>query len=142
MVIIPESFSNLLPKIFIPFLLSLIHLRVSPEPCVIVSACIVMYIDYAVHAGIQDIIHNLIHTIHPLIIDFAGSIGMPPPCDRNPYCSKSGFPEHVHQFLCSHGLSPSGLPEFPVSSIITLTEIGIEGVAKIPADAHILHGFI
>ena len=102
-----------------------------------------MDVDDAVHTRIYDIVHDLIDTVHPFVIDLSVSIHMDSPCHRNTYGTETGILHHHHEFRSGDRLSPTGFPFLPVPAVRSAgPPYGIKSVSEIPADSHAADGII
>ena len=98
-----------------------------------------MNVQNTIHTSIDDIVDNLLYTVHPVFVNIIVTIKMLPPRHRNTNGVEALFLQESHQFLSCHGLSPCRL-------IISRCKIGlpsyicIQRVTEIPAQFHILYG--
>ena len=117
-----------------------------------------MHVENAVQAFVQYITHHFLHAGHPDRIYVVARPGahvplgaghryradMRIPGNRHANGAKAGFLEQVDEFTGGHGLAPgllvvgrrTGAPGLD-PHIIDITAVGIQGVAQVPARAHV-----
>ena len=160
----------LVPQRAITLADGLVDLPVGPEPACSGRAGIMVYVEDAVHALVEDIPHDFLDPGHPGRIDivtlpgghvpvampFAGGIlsrghgdnaHVRIPGHGHAYGIEAGLLEHMYERARGDGLSPRGLivcrsagSECFDPHVIDRAAVGIEGVAEIPAYAHVSCG--
>ena len=74
-----------------------------------VGTGIVMHVDDAVEALVNDVIDNLLDAQHPLTIDFIIGIHVVVPGDGHTDSGEASGLHHLDEFACGLGLTPAGL---------------------------------
>ena len=107
---------------------------------------IMVYVDDAVESGIYDVIHDFLHSRHPCGIDVPVRVHVVIPCYRHSDCPETGIFHHRNQFGFCCGLSPAVLrlqsllsPIRGRCDVCDALVVGIEGIAQIPSQPHVLY---
>ena len=98
-----------------------------------------MDIKDAVHAIVDNIINNFLHTFHPGIINLTVSIHLLIPCNWYTDRIEACFCHHLHQLWLCNRLSPTGFMLLCCSPGLG-SIVGIKGITQIPAYAHVRYG--
>ena len=136
---------------------------VGNEPCRICCTCVMMDIKYAIHVLRDDIVNYLTHTRHPcrlyprayiilrripdailISVETEFCLHVRIPCNRHTDSIDACVLKHLQKFGLSNWLSPGCLvilwhalcPVF-YPHIERITRITVEGIAEVPAYAHI-----
>ena len=74
-----------------------------------VIACVVMYVQDAVHAIVDNIIDNFLHAFHPSLVNLTVTIHLLIPCNRYTDSTEPSLFHHLDQFWLGYRLPPTGL---------------------------------
>ena len=140
LVVVAELGGYLLPQVLV-FLLDVVidvHIGLQPR-CVTlgVGSRVVVDVEDAIESGVDYVIDYLVDALHPGFIHLAVSVHVVEPGHRHADGAEAGILEHGEQFGFGLGLAPAGLGCQLVHGVIVE---GIERVAQVPANLHIVNG--
>ena len=101
-----------------------------------------MDIDYAIQTRIQNIVHDFVDAVHPLVIHLARRIHVDTPRHRHADGTETCVTHHGHELGTGHRLTPPGLPLPPVPSVRVAGPERLQRVSEIPAYAHVGNSLI
>ena len=107
MVVILEFGGYLLPEILILCLYAGIYRSVSHKPVQVMVSRVMVDVNDAVHAVVDDIIDDLVYSFHKCIIHLAVGIHLLKPCDRYADGTDARLLHHLHQFGLCDRLAPT-----------------------------------
>ena len=168
LVVVAELFGNLLPQCLIAFALLLVVVLTGHEPRRVGGSRVVVHVQNAVHARIDDVVHHLLHAAHPGGVDLRAQIVLRRipvavvvarepelrlhvriPRHRHTDGIEPRLLEHLHQRSLRHRLAPRllivcGSTRRPVlyPHVQRVARIAVERVAEVPAHSHVLHGLM
>ena len=144
LVIVLETGGNLCPEILKLLLVLLVVGFVSLNPVLyifIVSTCIMVNIQDAVHPVINHVIYDFLYAVHPSLIYSSVSLHVLEPGNRNANRIETILLQKVNHRFGGWNLSPSFL-EISNRVAVHVHPHGyhICAVAEVGTDAHVLHG--
>ena len=98
---------------------------------------VVVHIQDAIHALVDDIVHNLLHAVHPSLIDVALVIHVLVPGHGNADALESFLLEGLHQVSVGDGLAPGSLIFVRLLMVTNPVTVAVEGIAQVPAWGHV-----
>ena len=134
LVIVLEAGGNLCPQLGIAVEL---QRRTGDNPCGIVGSGVVVHIEDAIHALVDDIVHNLLHAVHPSLVNVALVIHVLVPGHGNADALETFLLESLHQVGVGDGLAPCGLISVGLLMVTNPVTVAVERIAQVPAGGHV-----
>ena len=138
LVVVLEGLSNLLPQLLELCLVLVIVGAAGMNPVCVAIASVVVYVKYAVHSVVDNVVNHLFYAIHPRLVNIAIAVHLLIPCHWYTDRVETSLFHHLHQFRFGYRLSPASLVLLCSGPSLACI-VSIERVTQIPTYAHVLY---